>query len=122
MRLLADENFPAPAVAALRRLGHDVLAVAESMPGVSDAEVLATAGQQDRVLLTLDRDYGDLIFHHGQPAPAGVILFRLAGRSPQDDNQRMLQALQQAGDCAGRFTTVTDTLIRSRAFPRPAGS
>jgi predicted nuclease of predicted toxin-antitoxin system len=121
MKLLADENLPAPVIAALRRLGHDVLAVAESKPGASDAEVLATAVQQNRLLLTLDRDYGDLIFHNGRPAPAGVILFRLAGTNPDDDNRRMIQVLQSDTDWSGRLSAITEAFIRSRPFPAGAG-
>jgi len=121
MKLLADENFPAPVIGVLRQHGHEVLAVAESMPGAFDAQVLAAATEQQRLLLTLDRDYGDLIFHHGQPVPLGVVLFRLAGARPADDNQRMIQVLEKAADWAGGFTTVTDALIRSRIFPRQTG-
>ncbi|MGD0771134.1 MAG: DUF5615 family PIN-like protein [Tepidisphaeraceae bacterium] len=121
MNLLADENFPAPVIAAMRQRGHDVLVVAETMPGASDARVLAVAAEGQRVLLTLDRDYGDLIFHRGTPAPAGVVLFRLTGPRPQDDNRRMMEALERLQEWAGHFTTVTDTMIRSRAFPKNAG-
>jgi len=118
MKMLADENFPATVIVALRRRGHDVTAVTEAFPGVSDTRVLAAAVTDQRLLLTLDRDFGDLIFHHGNPAPAGVILFRLGGSDPQEDNRRMIQTLEQPEQWVGRFTTVTDTLIRSRAFPR----
>jgi hypothetical protein len=78
------------------------------------------ADEESRLLLTLDRDYGDLIFHHGHLAPAGVVLFRLGGLRPQDDNRRMAEVLERADEWAGRFTTVTDTLIRSRALPNAA--
>lgn len=118
MKLLADENFPAPVIAALRQRGHDVLAVAQRMPGAPDATVLAAAVDGQRLLLTLDRDYGDLIFHHSHPAPTGVILFRLTGAGPQDDNLRMLEILDRVDEWVGHFTTVTDTLIRSRDFPK----
>jgi predicted nuclease of predicted toxin-antitoxin system len=117
MKLLADENFPAPVIAGLRQLGHDVFAVAESIPGASDSVVLAAAVDSQRLLLTLDRDYGDLIFHHQHPTPPGVVLFRLAGRAPADDNQRMLASLQSPEQWLGQFTTITDTLIRWRSFP-----
>src|SRR5437016_272035 len=105
MNLLADENFPAPVIGELRRRGHDVVAVAEKMPGAPDTRVLAVAVDDQRLLLTLDRDYGDLIFHHSHPAPAGVVLFRLAGPRPQDDNRRMLEVLERVDECVGHFTT-----------------
>lgn len=121
MHLLADENFPAPVIAVLRQRGHDVLAVAERMPGHSDPQVLAAAVENNCLLLTCDRDFGDLIFHHALPAPRGVVLFRLTGPRPQEDNRRMLEVLERMEEWVGHFTTVTDSLIRSRAFPEAFG-
>lgn len=121
MNLLADENFPAPVIAALRQRGHDVLVVAEIMPGASGARVLAATAEGKRLLLTLDRDYGDLIFHRGRPAPPGIVLFRLTGPRPQDDNRRMMEILERLQEWSGLFTTVTDTMIRSKPFPKEVG-
>lgn len=59
-RLYANENFPLPAVEALRRLGHDVLTVREAGKAeraVPDGEVLAFAGGEGRILLTLNRKH-----------------------------------------------------------------
>lgn len=74
MRLLADENVPAPAVAALRAAGHDVLHVAESVPGSSDDAVLALAADEQRVLLKFDKDFGELAFRRGLSSRHGVVL------------------------------------------------
>ena len=60
MRFLADENFPGDAVAALRSTGHDVTWVRTAMPGSADADILETAQRERRVLLTFDRDFGEL--------------------------------------------------------------
>lgn len=60
MRALADENFPRPAVEALRRPGWDVFSVAEACPGVPDEEVAALCADQQRILLTFDKDFGEL--------------------------------------------------------------
>src|SRR6185437_11810691 len=108
MNFLADENLPAPVIAELRVRGHDVLAIAETLAGSTDTEVLAKAVDEERLLLTLDRDYGDLIFHHGHPAPTGLILFRLNGANPQEDNIRMLSILEEPERWLNKFTTVTD--------------
>lgn len=66
--LLANENWPRPALSALRAAGLDIQAVAERMPGASDAEVLRHAAAQGRWVLAFDRDYGELVFarsvHH----------------------------------------------------------
>ncbi len=65
MRFLADENFPVPSIRRLRAAYHDVAAIIEDSPGVEDTVVLARAVSEGRYLLTLDRDYGELIFRRG---------------------------------------------------------
>lgn len=117
MKLLADENFPAPVSTILRQRDNHVLSIAEFMPGATDHQVLDAAVSSGRLLLTLDRDFGDLIFHQHRPRPAGVILFRLTGSTPAQDNRRMTAVLEHVEEFVGAFTTVTDTLIRSRPLP-----
>ena len=58
MTFLADENFPRPALDALRNAGWDVLSIAEECPGISDEEVAALCSEQQRILLTFDKDFG----------------------------------------------------------------
>ena len=57
MKILADENFPAPSVRFLRERGHDVRFVAEDSPGESDAANLRAAHAEGRVIITFDRDF-----------------------------------------------------------------
>ena len=76
MRLLADENFPRDAVQALRDAGHDIVWVATDFPSISDREVLARAVADQRVLLTFDKDFGELGFRIGLPATCGLVVFR----------------------------------------------
>jgi predicted nuclease of predicted toxin-antitoxin system len=73
MRWLADECAAAPLVAALRENGHDVVYIAEVAPRASDAEVLRLARDEARLLLTDDKDFGDLVFRQNWPV-AGVVL------------------------------------------------
>jgi predicted nuclease of predicted toxin-antitoxin system len=82
MRILANENFPQAAVDALRQDGHDVLWVRTESPGISDSEVLARAQLDARVVVTFDKDFGELAFRYGLPAECGIILFRIAMPSP----------------------------------------
>src|SRR5262249_12671527 len=82
MRFLADENFPLESIRRLRAEGHDVLAASERMPGVRDEEILSLAAQDERVLLTFDRDYGELIYRRGLPAPLGVVYLRFIPLDP----------------------------------------
>ncbi len=82
MLLLANENFPRVAVEALRAAGHDVLWARTDMPGTPDDEILRRAQLEQRIVLTFDKDFGELAFHFGLPATSGIILFRLATPSP----------------------------------------
>ncbi len=71
-RLLANENFPRPALLALRQAGADVEAVAELMPGATDTQVLLHAAAGARWVLTFDRDYGELVFARTVPPPPAL--------------------------------------------------
>lgn len=73
---LADENIPGPVVAELRRVGFDVRWIAEERPGASDVDVAALATAAGRVLLTEDRDFGELAIRR-QIAVPGCVLIEL---------------------------------------------
>src|SRR5882762_3701588 len=71
MRILANENFPLAAVNALRQDGHDVLWVRTESPGISDRDVLSRAQLDARVVVTFDKDFGELAFRYGYLQSAG---------------------------------------------------
>src|SRR2546425_2698747 len=83
MRILANENVPGPVVAALRAAGHDVLWVKESMTGAKDHDVHAQS--EARLVVTFDKDFGELAVRSRLPAASGVVLFRLHGSGPGVD-------------------------------------
>jgi predicted nuclease of predicted toxin-antitoxin system len=119
-RFLADENVPRRALAALRTAGHDVLAIAETAPGTPDAQVLARARAEGRILLTFDRDMGELIYVQKVPVPAGVILLRPAPLRPDEAVERVVGLLRRAEkdlSLDGQFTVVTPERIRQRPLP-----
>jgi hypothetical protein len=120
LRILADENFPGDAVHALRHRGHDVVWVHTSMPAASDKIVLAHAGEQGRLLITFDKDFGDLAFHHGLSAECGVVLFRISLSDPALAAHRIGEILEDRADWSGHFTCVEDDRIRMRPLPRRA--
>ena len=78
MRILADESVEGEVVARLRGEGHDVAYIPEASAGIGDDEVLARANAESRVLLTEDRDFGDLAFFYGNRS-LGVVLLRAHG-------------------------------------------
>lgn len=82
MRFHANENIEAEAVAFLRNLGHDVTYAAEIQPRAPDEEVLARATSEARVLITSDKDFGELCFVQGRPSH-GVVLLRSKDVTPQ---------------------------------------
>jgi len=120
MRVLADENFPGPALEALRKSGWDVLSIAEECPGVSDEEVAALCADQQRILLTFDKDFGELVFHRGLPAGSGIVLFRITPDSPAEVAEVALARGASQPDLRGLFCVVTRDRIRVR--PLSAGS
>jgi predicted nuclease of predicted toxin-antitoxin system len=79
MRFLLDENLSSKIAQGLRDLGHDVLTIKESARGSQDYVILAIAQTTQRIVVTQDKDFGELAFHAGLPADCGVILFRLEG-------------------------------------------
>jgi predicted nuclease of predicted toxin-antitoxin system len=117
--LSANENIPAPAVTALRARGHDVWWGSESGPGWADTKVLELAQAQGRVLLTCDKDFGELVFKQRTPT-AGVVLFRASRPSPEalgDFIARFVDAFGHA--FPGHFTVVRDEPARVRIVPLP---
>lgn len=78
MKLLADENIDGPVVELLRKAGHDVLYIAEAMPGSPDESVVECANLQGRLLITADKDFGDILIRQ-RKISHGLLLLRLAG-------------------------------------------
>jgi len=118
-RFLANENFPAEAVAWLRELGHDVLHAAEMLRGAPDDEVIRVARSESRIVLTLDRDFGELVFHQRTPAH-GIVLFRV-GRQPPAILLSVLRAFFESGpQLTGYFTVATPGSFRQAPLPGDA--
>jgi predicted nuclease of predicted toxin-antitoxin system len=117
MQFLANENFPLDAVEALRHAGHDVAWIRVDAPGSNDQQVLGRAVAEQRVLLTFDKDFGELAFHAGLPASCGIVLFRLEAPSAAVVAQWVLTAIQSRTDWAGHFSVVEPGRIRVRTLP-----
>lgn len=81
MQFLANENFPLDAVEAVRKIGHDVIWIRTDAPGSKDPDILQRAVSEQRILLTFDKDFGELAFHFGLRATCGIVLFRLPASS-----------------------------------------
>jgi len=114
MRFLADENVESAVVEALRHLGHDILEVGEVNPGIDDGAVVRLAAREKRVLITNDKDFGEITVRRGQRIP-GVLLLRLPGRTGSAKAPVAASAVRGAGShLLGRIHVVEPGRVRSR--------
>jgi predicted nuclease of predicted toxin-antitoxin system len=112
-RYLADENFPAAIVRYLRSQGDEVFFVAESMASASDEGILSAAVAEDRVILTFDSDFGELVIRRQRTA-AGVVLFRLKQQSPDVLLPFLMAFFSLRPTLRGFFTVATPNQVRQR--------
>lgn len=116
MRILVDENVPGDVVAALIVLGHDVAWVRTDSPGISDVQVIEWAQAEDRLILTFDKDFGELVFRERETV-AGVILLRISAPSSVHVAHVVAATLESRGDWEGHFSVVEDDRIRMTPMP-----
>ena len=113
-RLLANENVPGPLVDALKAAGCDVKWMRTNSPGTSDREVLALAAREARILLTFDKDFGELARRTRLPRECGVVLLRIPMPPFRDVGSRLAAVILSRDDWAGRFSVVEPGRVRSR--------
>lgn len=114
MMLLADESVDKPIVDALRSAGFNVFYVLEVAPGTDDATVLHLSNQEQRVLLTQDKDFGELVFRL-RNVHYGVVLVRLPGYTPSDKAALVMKLLlQHQAEITKAFTVIQPNAIRIR--------
>ncbi len=114
MRFLANENFPGAAVVALAAAGHDIAWVRTAAPGASDPEVLARAVREQRILLTFDKDFGELASGSALPSDCGVVLFRIPVPKPGVVGPRLAELIAGRDDWAGYFSVIQPGRVRMR--------
>ena len=114
MRLLADENIPHLAVELLRSMGHDVLSISESAPSICDEDVIVLAEDEGRILLTFDKDFGEIAYNWKPRPSCGIILFRIPLRSADYIAKMIVEVLDSRCDWQGNFSVVEPGRIRLR--------
>ncbi|HEY2616956.1 MAG TPA: DUF5615 family PIN-like protein [Acetobacteraceae bacterium] len=114
MRFLADENFPGAAVTALRVAVYDVVRVRPAAPGSSDPDVLAWAQRESRVLLTFDKDFGELARGSAADATYGIICSVPRCRDQVTLGTRLADLITQRNDWSGHFSAVEIGRIHMR--------
>lgn len=122
MDLLVDECLTIEFVGEFRRAGHDVIWVREQHPGAEDEDLLALSVTLRRMLMSEDRDFGELIFQRRLPA-IGIVLVKIAdfGRSLQLTASYSAKKITKLGaSLMGHLTMIEPGRERSR--PLPGGS
>jgi predicted nuclease of predicted toxin-antitoxin system len=100
----------------LKVAGHDVAWVRTAAPGSSDEAVLARAVREERIVLTFDKDFGELAWRAGLPAGSGVVLFRLPMPAAADAGAVLAARLGERADWAGHFSVVEPGRVRMRTL------
>jgi predicted nuclease of predicted toxin-antitoxin system len=114
MRILADENIPGKAVQGLREGSHDALWIRENSPGINDPEIMRIAVDEQRIIVTFDKDFGELAVIGQVQNPPAIILLRISKPSPATTAETINQILNSREDWLGHLTVIDDTHIRMR--------
>ena len=114
MKLVADENVDRQIGDILRASGYEVLSVAELDPGIDDNAVLARSLQAGAVLLTADKDFGELAFRQ-RLVHGGILPIRLDGLTPDEKAALVVDALELHGNEMGSgFAVLSASSFRLR--------
>ena len=108
---IADENIPKETVDLLKKQGVDIVSVTKFASGLSDTEVLNLANKNGRIVITFDKDFGQLIFKEKRKTK-GLILLRFAPKSPQQIAKRIQQVLTTNIRMENSVVTVKKDSIR----------
>lgn len=119
MKFTADECCDVPVVEGLRADGHDVAYIREIAVGADDRTVLQLAASQERVLITEDKDFGELVVRLGLPA-YGILLIRMKPSDSDAKVARLREVIRLHSDrLAGSFVVVDELKVRFRSFMPP---
>lgn len=114
MKFLADENVEKPIVDMLRNGGHDVLYISEFMKRSIDEQLLERANNESRILLTNDKDFGELVYLQGKNN-IGIILMRFVSERSTVKTKFMSHLINNFSDrLIGHFTVISEAKIRIR--------
>ena len=110
-RLLADENIPKKAIETLKQQGIDIVSVADFSTGLSDKDVIKIAVRENRVIVTFDKDFGELIVKR-RLKPPGLIFLRLTEISPTEVAGRIKDLIKRQIVLDGNIVVVQDDRVR----------
>jgi len=114
MKFLADEGIDLPIVETLRNSGYDVYYIAESAVGILDTAILKKSNDENRILMTRDKDFGELAFRD-KMVHSGIILNRLHELSAENKARIVLKVIEDyQSELIGSFTVIQPNKIRIR--------
>ena len=114
MKVLIDVSAGEAVAAALRGLGHDVATVRDRDPRLPDIDILAWAFADTRVVVTMDKDFGELVHHSGQ-SHSGVVLLRMESARSADKARVVTEIFTHYADqLPGKFAVYQDGRLRIR--------
>ena len=114
MRIVADENIEVEIIDYLRSLNFEVYSIRESSPGINDEEVLKEANKEGSILLTSDKDFGELIYRM-KLISSGVIFLRLNDVITSEKSSILSKVLESHIEkLPNSFTVINKTSVRIR--------
>ena len=112
MRFLVDENTGVTVARWLREQDHEVFSVYEQARGIDDDTIIQKAFDENWILITSDKDFGEKVYRDKYPH-RGVILLRLENERSANKIYILQQVLEQYKEqLADSFVVVTETQIR----------
>ena len=117
IKLLANENFPLASTKILQKQGFDIKAIGTDNPSILDPEVIKIAEDEERTIITFDKDYGELIYKHGYKPKAGVIFLRILDTDPEGPGKFLMDIFKNTDLEFNRKLTIIDRdKIRQRKY------
>ncbi|MBL7159810.1 DUF5615 family PIN-like protein [Candidatus Microgenomates bacterium] len=114
MKFLVDESVEYSLVLYLRNLDFNTLSIAEKFPSLEDEKVLKIANKEKRIVITNDKDFGELVFYQ-KKKHRGVILFRLREEDASSKICRLDKILKKfKRKLKDRFVVISPTKVRFR--------
>jgi len=114
LKLLFDVGVSKKAEIYFREIGFDVLSIREINPTMKDADILNLAFIEDRLVITMDKDFGELVFN-SHSKHAGVLLLRLDGAIAEQKIKVLSEIFQKYSiELRAKFSVYQDNKLRIR--------
>lgn len=111
MKFIANENLPRKTVESLKNRGIDILSIKNYGYGLEDEDVIKIATKEHRILITLDKDFGELVFKKGKKC-RGIILLRIPPKSAEYLGETLIDLLKKNIPFENTFVVVSLEKIR----------